>query len=284
MSRVYIGQYNRRDPRLGRNIRHDPKSWAFAYPTAGLPIASVRWLRQVPVFDQGDVGSCTGNAGIGALCTGDLWPIVPSKRYTPDEAGAVALYSDAETANGDGPYPPNDNGSDGLTVAKVLRAAGLISAYRHTFTINDALKALTQTPLITGISWYADMFTPDREGIVHPGGALAGGHEIVVDEYDAVRARVGFTNSWGPGWGQAGRFYLDVEQYAKLLDDQGDVTVLLPVAAPVPPPGPVPDDVHADRALADALRLNGWVGARHVGENHRVAVAAQQWLRAHPDL
>jgi hypothetical protein len=284
VSRVYIGVLNRHDPRLGRKIRHDPKSWGFAYPTAGLSIASVRWPRQVLIFDQGQVGSCTGNAGIGVLCTGDLWPMVPSTRYTPDEAGAVNLYSDAESANGDGPYPPNDDGSDGLTVAKVLKSAGMISAYRHTFTINDALKALTQTPLMTGIAWYANMFTPDREGIVTPGGALAGGHEIVVDEYDARRGLVGFSNSWGVGWGQAGRFYLDVEEYAKLLDDAGDVTALLPVHAPAPPPGPVPDDVHADRALAQALRLHGWVGARHVGENHRIALAGQQWLAAHPDL
>jgi hypothetical protein len=262
----------RRDPRLGRNVRHDPKSWGFAYPTAGLSVTPVRWPRQVPIFDQGNVGSCTGNAGIGALCTGPLWPIVPSNRYTPDEVGAVALYSDAETIDGDGPYPPNDNGSTGLSIAQALVAGHMIPGYRHTFTLDDALRALTQTPLITGISWYDDMFNPDSEGIVRPGGGLAGGHEVVVDEHDPDRGLVGFSNSWGAGWGLAGRFYMSTTDYGRLLDDAGDVTVLLPLA-----PAPDPADP-ADRALATALRTDGWVSARHVGANRRAARAAQVWL------
>jgi hypothetical protein len=277
MRQIYIRDYSRREPRLGRNVRHDPKSWMFAYPTAGLTPAPVRWQRAVPIFDQGNVGSCTGNAGIGALCTGSLWPIVPSTRYTPDESGALALYSDAE--DGDGPYPPNDNGSNGLSIAKALTRGRMIPGYRHTFTLDDALRALTQTPLITGISWYDDMFHPTREGVVRPTGSLAGGHEIVVDEHDPARGLVGFSNSWGAGWGVGGRFYLSTEDYGRLLDDAGDVTVLLPVTPPAPPPAPVPVDI-ADRTLATALRAEGWVGAHHVGANRRAAQAAGRWLLA----
>jgi hypothetical protein len=132
--------------------------------------------------------------------------------------------------------------------------------------------------LITGINWYADMFTPSPEGIVRITGELAGGHEIVVDEYDPVRGLVGFTNSWNDRWGLQGRFYLAGEDYATLLDRDGDVTVLLPPApAPVPPtPGPAPSGV--DAALAQVMRAGGWVSARHWGANARVAAAARTWL------
>lgn len=275
MSRVYSQPISPSDPRLGRHVRHDALSWRFPYPTTGLEIASVRWERHVPIFDQGRVGSCTGNAAIGVLCTGLLWPIHPDTRYTPDEAGALAIYSDAEDIDGDGPYPPQDNGSSGLSVAKAAKARGMIAEYRHTFGIDDALRALTITPLITGIPWYEGMFTPDAQGVLTVTGRLAGGHEIVVDEYDAARQLVGFTNSWGASWGADGRFYLHREDWAQLLDRDGDVTVLVPQAAPTPgPASPV------DAALAAAMRHDNWVEHHHVGDNQVVAKAAKLWLTA----
>src|SRR2546423_656913 len=59
--------------------------------------------------------------------------------YPREEPGAVKLYSDEEVLDGDGPYPPNDNGSTGLTCAKVLKRAGMISGYQHTFSLDAAL-------------------------------------------------------------------------------------------------------------------------------------------------
>lgn len=274
MSRVYSQSITPTDPRLGRHVRHDAMSWRFPYPTADLEIASVRWARHVPIFDQGHVGSCTGNAGIGVLCTGLLWPIKADPRYTPDEAGALALYSDAEDVDGDGPYPPQDNGSSGLSVAKVLKTHAIIGEYRHTFGIDDALRALTVTPLITGIPWYEGMFNPDSRGVITVSGRLAGGHEIVVDEYDATTGLVGFTNSWGASWGADGRFYLHRDDWAGLLNNDGDVTVLVPQTAPTPPPTSI------DGAMAAAMRHNGWVDHQHVGDNQVVAKAAKLWLAA----
>lgn len=261
------------DHRLRRHVNHDPKSWAYAFPTEGLTIRSVRHTRHIPILDQAHVGSCCGNAGIGCLATDPDWPMVEHARYTPDEAGAVNLYSDAQTISGVGPYPPHDEGSDGLSVAKALKSAGMIAGYQHTFGLDDALKALSVTAFITGIGWYEKMSQPDAEGIVKVGGRLAGGHEIVVDEYDTTRGLVGLTNSWSAAWGVGGRFYLAAEDYGTLLDDQGDVTILLPPNPPAPSADP-------DRVLARAVQLDGWVTARHVGPNRRAAEAAQRWLTA----
>jgi hypothetical protein len=274
-------RYRPTDHRLGRHVNHDSESRRYRVDTTGLRIASVQHRRHIGVLNQGDLGSCTGNAGIGCLGTDPNYDTLPTiGGYALTQQGAVALYSAATRIDEyPGEYPPEDTGSDGLSIAKALRAAGDISGYRWAFSLDDALKALTASPLITGIPWYSSMFTPGSDGLVKVFGALAGGHEIVVDEYDGARGWVGFTNSWGSDWGLAGRFYLAVEDWGTLLAQQGDVTAFVPATAPAPvpdPPGPALDP--ADVAFATALRP--WATQRHAGGNARAAIAAQAWLRA----
>lgn len=267
------------DPRLGRHVAHDDRSFDFAYPTVGLTLQSAKHTRRIDVLDQGQVGSCTGNAGIGCLGTDPFYASVAGavRVYSFGEAGALRLYSDAETIDGDGPYPPNDNGSTGLSVAKALKKAGEISGYQHTFTLTDALLALGQTPVITGVSWYEQMFTPDPDGRLRIGGALAGGHEFVVDEIDADTERVWMTNSWGTSWGIAGRAYLTFDDWGALLKDQGDVTVFTPLSTPAPTPTPPADPDHALAAIA-----HPWVLEHHtaIGGNHHMAQALTAWMTA----
>jgi hypothetical protein len=324
---IYRERIPSTDPRLGRHVLHDSQSRRFPVDTAGLSIVSVRHTRRIAILDQGQLGSCTGNAGVGCLGTDPYYgTLAPSRllastplsvdemadlrarlaeaassgapamvlgdsvvytrsrtlpRYSLDEPGAVQLYSDA-TAVDDypGQYPPEDTGCDGLTIAKVLTAVGEISGYTWAFNLGDALKALSVTPYITGINWYADMFNPTPEGLVRPAGALAGGHEIVVDEYDSTRGWVGFTNSWGSSWGLAGRFYMAAEDYGTLLGQRGDVTVFTPATLPAPvptPPAPVPP---ADPDVVFAAVLRPWVARRHIGGNAVVQRAAKTWLAA----
>lgn len=245
----------------------------------------MRHERRIPVLDQGHLGSCTGNAGIGALGTDPLYATVPSRlqpllvaqgAYAFNEDGAVALYSDATRADDyPGSYPPDDTGSSGLAIAKVLKAHDLISGYQHTFSLSDALRALTQYPLMVGTVWYRSMFTPSPEGVltVDPRSGVAGGHEYVVDEYDAVRGLVGMTNSWGTSWGIQGRAYMQAEDLGALLDQQGDVIVLLPLTAPAPVPTPDPD--HALAAVA-----RPWLAHHHtsIAGNAKMAAAVRTWL------
>lgn len=270
---------------LGRHVRHDSESRRYPF-RAPWPrrLASVRWQRHIGVLDQGSIGACTGFAGVGCLCTDPYYEtLTPSLpwRYTLDHAGALALYSEATKIDDyPGSWPPDDTGSDGGSVAKALTAAEEISGYQWTFSVDDALVALSHGPVITGVPWFMNMFYPDpTTGVVDIGGGLAGGHEFVVDEYDDDRKLVGCTNSWGTGWGLAGRFYLRVQDWATLLDQQGDVTVFVPLTEPAPEPTPVVDpDLAADAAFATALRP--WTSRRHIGCNERAAVAARTWLAA----
>lgn len=278
------------DIRLKRHVHHDSMSRLYPFPTDGLMIQTVRHQRHGAVLDQGNLGSCTGNAGIGDLMTDPCAGTTNSPRYTLDETGAVNLYSDATAVDSyPGQYPPDDTGSDGLTIAKVLQKTGLISGYQHTFTLDDALKALSQYPLMVGTNWMNSMFNPDSNGMltVDMGSGVAGGHEYVVDEYDATRDVVGMTNSWGSGWGQAGRAYMKADDLGALLDQQGDVIVLLPLSVPAPtptptPPGPTPPGPDAaDQKLIPIAKV--WANESALGEiihEHKMRVALREWLTA----
>lgn len=208
--------------RLGRHVRHDPRSRKFAVTPQPLDtLKSVRHTRHVPVFDQGDVGSCTGNACAGALSTAPF-------RHKFSEHTAVEIYSAAETIDGDGPYPPNDNGSSGLSVAQVARSKGWISRYDHCFDLPSVLTALQTGPVLLGVSWLTGFDTPTKTGQMRVTGTVRGGHEICADEIDVANKRVWITNSWGPSWAVGGRAWWTWDDLAKILADSGDATVLVP--------------------------------------------------------
>jgi len=250
-------RFNPTDPRLGRHVRHDSRSLAYAYPEVDDPttLKSIRHERYIPTLNQGNLGSCTGNAATGALGSGVFWDagktVLSATDEETDEQYAVSVYSDAtKIDSADGSYPPTDTGSDGISVAKILQSRGLISGYQHAFSLNATLNALAKQPVIIGVAWFSDMFNPDEDGRIHPTGTVEGGHEVVLDELDVENQRVWIHNSWGDEWGVEGRCYLTWDDLDYLLQNQGDCTIFTPVhePAPTPAPGPVspvpvdPDD------------------------------------------
>ena len=140
--------------RLGRHV--DVRLRQLARPLTQRSRRTRRRLRRagrrnIPILDQGDVGACTGNAMTGALGTGPLFTALP-EGVTLDENEALKLYSEAETIDGDGPYPPNDNGSTGPSVAKAAEDDGLTSGFTHYTDLDSTLQALMDGPVILGIS------------------------------------------------------------------------------------------------------------------------------------
>jgi hypothetical protein len=284
---VKIKVIERTDPRLGRIVQHDPRSRAYAFTApAKLELVSKRHLRFIPVLDQGNLGSCTGNAGIGAIGTSPAFativPSVVSHDYL-DENAAVKLYSDATAIDEwSGSYPPDDTGSSGLAVAKVLKSRGWISGYQHTFSFEDMQAALQLGPVLLGINWYENFFDPDSKGNLSISTSrVAGGHEIAVDEIDMENQRFGFTNSWGESWGIGGRAYIPFDLMKRLLSEDGDVVVLVPLNLPAPVPTPSPDPVVGEVVDEDSQVLwdtvKDWANARHYTTNKRAAKAVKEW-------
>ncbi|WP_107488371.1 C1 family peptidase [Streptomyces sp. CB01201] len=232
---------------MGRHVEHDPRSRDFAHET--LPadaIRSVAWTRRTPVLDQGQLGSCTGNAGTGLIGTdsaarsGQTSVTITATGasashgfftagvHAPDEDFAVRLYSLATHLDSiSGQYPPTDTGSSGLGVAKALKALGLASGYTHAFSLTALTSALQHGPVMIGIPWLNSMFDTDADGripIARSSG-VAGGHEIELNRFDATTGDYWITNSWGTGWGVSGSGYFTTPDLRWLLSQQGDVTI-----------------------------------------------------------
>jgi hypothetical protein len=211
---------------LGRLVRHDPRSRD--YPAdATQPIKSVQWLRRSPIFDQGNVGSCTGNAAAGWAATDNSARL---GRVDLTEQTALEIYSKATHLDRiHGAYPPDDTGSSGLAAAKALRALGLTTGpYRHCFGLHHTLSALQTGPVLVGLAWLTGCDKPNPDGHVTYTGKIRGGHEILADAIDTTSGLIWFQNSWGPSWAKHGRFSMTWSDFAKALADQ-------PADCPHPP-------------------------------------------------
>ena len=261
---------------LGRNVNHDSRSRRFPV-RADKPITSVRWERRVPIFNQSDLGSCTGNAGLGCMGTDPFFGTVANGQpWVFDQAGAVDLYSAATTLDAFfGTYPPTDTGSDGLSIAKVLQSQGWISGYTHAFGLEQFLSGLMSAPCIVGTEWTEAMSFPDAEGVVRVIGQVQGGHEYCAVGFEADRDLVWFANSWGPEWAKDGYFAMTTQDFGALLARNGDATFFTPVTAPAPRPIPEQDP---DRVLADALRT--WAGKSQATTSRKQRAAVAAWLKA----
>lgn len=224
--RVTTSTLDQRYP-LGRRVEHDERSRQHR------AIEAEPDLTQLPrktthrhyggVLDQGQLGGCVGWTGADALNTAPLRHT--GERWT--NADGLDFYEGA-TRNDQWPgnnYPPNDEGSSGLGLAKYLKSRALITAYTWTFTWAQFLAALAHTPMCVGIGWTASMFTPDTHGLVTPSGPDEGGHEFMVHAYDMDApggGQVKALNHWTKQWGAAGYFYLTFDAMAERLANQGD--------------------------------------------------------------
>lgn len=248
---LYIERYEPSDPRLGRHVLHDSRSLNFQVePVDASVLRSIRHTSRIPVLNQGNIGSCTGNAATAVLGTDPFWQtdvvgqVLSATDADLDERYAVSVYGEATTLDPyPGAYPPTDTGSDGLSVAKVLLKRGKIAGYQHATSLAAALTALNKQAVITGTVWKGDMFKPDSEGRIKCTGSVEGGHEYKLDELDVERRRIWIQNSWGTSWGLGGRAWMTWDDFGGLLAQRGDVTVFTPVTQPAPtptPPTPMP--------------------------------------------
>jgi hypothetical protein len=231
---------------FGRNILHDPRSIPFRIGRTATP-KDVEWDIYIPVLNQANIGKCVAETGAELLGSEVFWKSLPrevqlaiSTSVSTAENWTLDLYREL-TRNDPfpGSYEPDDTGSNGLTLGKILVKRKLVSGYQHAMSVGEAEAAIQQGPFAIGTMWLSRMETPRPDGTVLVSGTPLGGHEYLCFKRDAARDLWWFRNHWTAAWGLRGTFAYDTPALARLLAMQGDITTFVPITAPKPVPLPV---------------------------------------------
>lgn len=211
--------------RLGRHVHFDDRSWN--YPVLlkkGAAIETRTWNRTLKAFNQGELGSCTGNGAVGVACT------EPYRKAGVRYSEVLARKVYTESSHHDtivGAWPPKDTGSTVLAAMKALNSLGYTKGYRWCFSLEDVLKTLsTLGPVEVGLNWYEGFDKPDANGLVKLGGAVRGGHAFELLGVDVEKKLVWAINSWGPDWGLHGRFAIAWKDLDRLLHENGEASTV----------------------------------------------------------
>lgn len=214
----YLKELSGNPHRMGRHQVHDvldalPERDAANLVDVFAPIRSVHHEEFEPVFNQGDLGSCTANAALGTLVTAPFGKT--GVAYTENDA--VALYELETTLDNTqipGSYPPDDTGSTGPWSMMALEKQHRIRSFTHTRSAHHALLLLNQGPISIGVTWFQSMFTveklPSGQSAIHvdPNTEVAGGHQVCFVANDTRAQMVYVRNSWGDSWGDDGHAWL----------------------------------------------------------------------------
>ena len=211
--------------RLGRHPHFDERSRQFRVKvdhTAALK--SQMWDRPAQPFNQGNVGSCTGNGCVGCLATAPYNHDGVGDNVVFNEQLALRVYGMATLLDPIvGTYPPDDTGSTVLAAMKAAKKMGLIKGYEWCFGLQDVLQTLSHHGSVeVGVTWYEGFFNPDANGQIHLSGSVAGGHAFQLIGIDVEKKLVWAVNSWGHNWGKDGRFCMSWDLLDTLLKEGGE--------------------------------------------------------------
>jgi hypothetical protein len=217
------------DPRLGRQVVHDPRSRNFTFRSAETPRRDItlRVYNPQPNPSQ-PVGCCTGvDAVVKCNTAGNR-----IKGNVLGMANALKVYSRATQLDPwPGSYPPEDTGSSATAACQASLEQGLIERYEWIFTGTDGIyAALTEgRPVGVGTWWLENMFEIDHmSGLIDCSGPRVGGHQFTIVGYrKKLDAFIGMC-WWGPNWGmdRQGRFLIRRASLQDLLMDDGDCHVV----------------------------------------------------------
>ena len=190
------------------------------------------------VYDQGHLGSCTGNSIAAAMeyerDRQGLSDFVPARLFiyyneralegtVSSDSGAV-IRDGVKVVNTDGVCPetlwPYDIGMFAVKPPKRCYVAALTDKavqYLAVQTLGDLKDSISSSlAVVFGFTVYESFESPSvaHTGVMpmpQPGEATVGGHCVVAVGYSDPKSQVIVRNSWGPSWGDAGYFYMPYE-------------------------------------------------------------------------
>lgn len=224
----------------------DSRDFKFKLTQAQAIPASVDLRAGMPsVYDQGQLGSCSGNAVAAAFQYDQIKQNIPvwnpSRLFiyynerlmegtVNQDAGAelrdgiksIATYGVCKEATW--PYDVSQFAVKPITEAYTEAKQNLALQYERVNQDLVDLKTVLASgyPIVVGIMLF-EAFESDQVaeiGIVpmpSPQDQCIGGHAVVICGYNDATSRFLMRNSWGPSWGDQGYFYLP---YEYLTNDQ----------------------------------------------------------------
>ena len=187
-----------------------------------------------PVYDQGQLGSCTGNAIAGAIeferLKQKLKDFVPSRLfiYYNERAleGTVASDAGAQIRDGmkvvakqgappesDWPYDITKFSEKPPAIAFTDGGKNRVTSYQRVNRILNQFKGCLASgyPFVLGFTVYdafesAQVAQTGQLQMPQPGEAVQGGHAVLAVGYDDQQQVFIIRNSWGPDWGMKGYF------------------------------------------------------------------------------
>jgi len=215
----------------------DQRDLVYAAPAAtimALPTA-VDLRAQCPaVYDQGQLGSCTGNAIAGCFeferLKQGLSDFVPSRlfiyynerviEHTVNSDAGAEIRDGIKVVAKQGVPPETDWPYDITKFAEKPPAKAYTDAAKHQVTsyhrVNRVLNQFkgclaSGYPFVLGFTVYdsfesAQVAHTGHLNMPQPGEAVVGGHAVMAVGYDDKHQRFIIRNSWGPDWGMKGYF------------------------------------------------------------------------------
>lgn len=196
----------------------------------------------LPVYDQGDEGSCTANAGI--LFRRWLAQRYPKFSAPDQDLSRQAFYQEELILEG---TPGQDNGAQIRDIFVCLTATGAplesawpystplssipgaavlaagasykIGAYHRIVDLPTAKSVLALGdgyPFVIGFTVYDSFQSIGADGVMpmpSPGEQILGGHAVLCHGYDDSKGALLIQNSWGPDWGAKGQFWMPYSFY-----------------------------------------------------------------------
>jgi C1A family cysteine protease len=195
-----------------------------------------------PVYDQGQLGSCTGNAIAGAVqfsrMKQGLPDFIPSRLFiyynerviensVSEDAGAMIRDGIKAVANWgvcpepEWPYDVNKFADKPTEQAYKDAALNQAVKYARVRQGNSYMRSCLAHgwPFVVGFTVY-DAFESDEvasTGVLNmpkPDESVLGGHAVLACGYDDNTKRYLMKNSWGTEWGQAGYFTMPYDYLA----------------------------------------------------------------------
>lgn len=205
------------------------------------PFRSYTWSCDV-YNDQGREGACVGFAWSHELSA-------KPKVVRRGPAFAMEVYRRAQQID---EWPGEDySGTSVLAGVKAVMehensiGNSFIGGYRWAFGLQDVMRVIGyRGPVVLGINWYYNMYTPNEKHFISASGEIVGGHAIMAkgikvvekstdgvygttdfNNVDLDKSYVRLHNSWGINYGLGGDAFLTLRDLDKLLQEQGEACI-----------------------------------------------------------